>query len=67
MVVCDPRKETSQIIYGDFGMDSTVVTKFNLICDDQFEITEWAIMHVKAHHREDVIGEFSSDSSGEED
>ena len=40
MVVCDPRKETSQIIYGDFGMDSTVVTKFNLICDDQYKVGE---------------------------
>ena len=35
MVLCTPDQD---VIYGDFGMDYTVTTRFNLICDDQFKV-----------------------------
>ena len=35
MVVCTSDQD---IIYGEFGMDSTVVTRFNLVCNDQYKV-----------------------------
>ena len=35
MVACTPNED---IIYGPFGMDYTVVTRFNLVCDDQYKV-----------------------------
>ena len=35
MVLCTPDQD---VIYGDFGMDYTVTTRYNLICDDQFKV-----------------------------
>ena len=35
LVLCTPDQD---IIYGKFGMDSTVVTRFNLVCDDQYKV-----------------------------
>ena len=35
MVDCTPSED---IIYGQFGMDYTVVTRFNLVCDDQYKV-----------------------------
>ena len=35
MVDCTPNED---IIYGTFGMDYTVVTRFNLVCDDQYKV-----------------------------
>ena len=36
MVECDPIKQT--VIYGDFGMVSTVVTEFNLVCKEDYKV-----------------------------
>ena len=36
MVECTPKED---IIYGTFGMDYTVVTRFNLVCDDQYKVS----------------------------
>ena len=38
MVECRPNEGNMEIIYGDFGMDSTVVTRFNLVCKDQYKV-----------------------------
>ena len=38
MVLCDPHRDNQQIVYGEFGMDTTVVTEFNLICGDQYKV-----------------------------
>ena len=35
MVACTPDQD---IIYGDFGMNWTVATKFNLVCDNKFKV-----------------------------
>ena len=35
LVLCTPDQD---IIYGVFGMDSTVVTRFNLVCHDQYKV-----------------------------
>ena len=35
LVHCTP---SENIIYGDYGMDYTVVTRFNLVCDDQYKV-----------------------------
>ena len=34
-VTCDPNEE---IIYGTFGMNSTAVTEFNLVCRDEYKV-----------------------------
>jgi hypothetical protein len=34
LVLCKPDQD---IIYGDFGMGSTVVTRFNLVCGDEYK------------------------------
>ena len=36
--LCDPNKDGNVVIYEDFDMDSTAVTRFNLICDDQYKV-----------------------------
>ena len=43
MVSCTPSED---IIYGPFGMDYTVVTRFNLVCDDQYKVLKFAISYV---------------------
>ena len=35
LVQCTP---SENIIYGEYGMDYTVVTRFNLVCDDQYKV-----------------------------
>ena len=35
LVHCTP---SENIIYGEYGMDYTVVTRFNLVCDDQYKV-----------------------------
>ena len=35
LVSCTPDQN---IIYGDFGMDWTVATRFNLVCDDEYKV-----------------------------
>ena len=35
LVSCHPDQD---IIYGEFGMDYTVVTRFNEVCDDQYKV-----------------------------
>ena len=35
MIVCTPDQD---IIYDKFGMDYTVTTRFNLVCDDEYKV-----------------------------
>ena len=35
LVLCTANQN---IIYGEFGMDWTVVTRFNLVCDDEYKV-----------------------------
>ena len=35
LVLCTPDQD---IIYGDFGMDWTVATRFNLVCDAEYKV-----------------------------
>ena len=36
--LCDPDVNKQEITYGEFGMDSTAATQFNLVCDDQYKV-----------------------------
>ena len=36
--LCDPNVDGNVVIYDDFGMDSTAVTRFDLICEDQYKV-----------------------------
>ena len=38
MVNCNPHSSGQIVIYGDFGMNSTAVTEFGLICKDQYKV-----------------------------
>ena len=39
MIACTPDQD---IIYDKFGMDYTVTTRFNLVCDDEYKVlNEW--------------------------
>ena len=35
---CDPSVDGNVVIYDNFGMDSTAVTRFHLICKDQYKV-----------------------------
>ena len=36
--LCGPSVDEKVVIYETFGMDSTAVTRFNLICEDQYKV-----------------------------
>ena len=36
--ICDPNVNGDGVIYDDFGMDSTAVTRFDLVCNDQYKV-----------------------------
>ena len=36
--LCSPSVDENVVIYETFGMDSTAVTRFNLICEDQYKV-----------------------------
>ena len=38
MIECNPNVNGQVIIYEDFGMKSTAVTEFNLVCRDQYKV-----------------------------
>ena len=41
--LCDPNVNGDVVIYEDFGMDSTAVTRFDLVCNDQYKVYELVI------------------------
>ena len=42
-ILCDPK---DQILYEEFGMDSTAVTKFNLVCHDQYKVILFGVIYM---------------------
>ena len=43
LVTCTPDQD---IIYGEFGMDYTVVTRFNEVCEDQYKVSGNSHIHI---------------------
>ena len=38
MLECEPNLPDQKIIYGEFGMEMTVVTRFGLVCKEQYKV-----------------------------
>ena len=38
MISCNQQNEGRGVVYGEFGMDSTAVTEFQLLCEDQYKV-----------------------------